>query len=100
MITATDPDAIRDALNRYRRFEECLLRELRVTAFGTQLELEFAYVWNSHDEQEWTVADEPSTVIVRLMLFEWAEIHAPMPPPLIEEPERADWGLTEVAPFA
>lgn len=97
MISASESVSIRKALDRYRRFEECLLNEVRLTRFGTQLDLHFTYIWLRDDSADFRLAVDPAAVVVRLMLLEWATIRTELPQGLWEHPERADWGLTEVA---
>jgi hypothetical protein len=97
MITATDRAEIQAILDRYRRFEECLLRGLRLSHFALKLELEFEYIWERAADDRWRVAVEPSTVVLALEPVEQALISLRVPAGILEEPSRADWGLTEVA---
>lgn len=97
MITAADKTEIGALLERHRSFEECLLREVRTARFGTAVELRFDYIWDDTDPAGSRVADEPRRVTVRLELVREAHFFNELPAGLIAEPDRADWGLTEVA---
>jgi hypothetical protein len=97
MIAATSRAEIQAILDRYRKFQECLLRGLRLGDNGLKLELEFEYIWEPADADVWRVSAEPTTIWMSLQPVEQALIKLSVPAGVIESPEGADWGLTEVA---
>ena len=97
MTTATDRVEIQRLLDRYRRFQECLLRGLRLEQHGLRLVLEFDYIWDRTADDVWQVVAEPSPVVVSLDPVEQASIVLNMPVGIVEDPSQADWGLSEVA---
>lgn len=84
-------------LEQHRSFEECLLREIRTTRFGTAVELRFDYVWDDDDPDGDSVAADPRPVTLRLDVVREIRFVTALPAGILAEPERADWGLTEVA---
>jgi hypothetical protein len=94
---AGEMTVMRSQLERYRYFQECLLREVRLTRFGTELKFEFDYVWARNESADWRIADRSSVVVVKLGLVEAVEMNLPVPEALVDEPERANWGLSEIA---
>lgn len=89
-------DAIEAILKRHHSFEECLLEEVRLSRFGTTLALEFAYIW-SDDEADSVRASTTRRITIDCELVHEVQIVTALPPSILAEPERADWGLTEVA---
>lgn len=92
-----DRAAIAAELARYRQFEECLLVEIRILTPGMDLELVFDYIWDDDCPAGRRVLDRLRRV--RLVLEGLGEIwfNAAVPPGLVSDPRRADWGLSEVA---
>lgn len=90
-------DSIEEQLGEYRHFQECLLRELRTSRFGTTLELDFQYIWDDKDGTGVALAATPRKVTLAFdLVFEFRVITA-FPKAIVVCPDRADWGLTEVA---
>lgn len=97
MMIAKDSREIGEVLKQHRSFEECLLREVRTTRFGTAVELRFGYVWDNDDPAGIRAADEPLPVTLHLELVREIRLMNELPAAVLAAPERADWGLTEVA---
>lgn len=97
MIVAMDRAEMRELLEKHRSFEECLLREVRTARFGTAVVLRFDYIWDDDDPDGGLVADDPRVVRLRLELVREVRLVTALPAGVLAEPERADWGLTEVA---
>jgi hypothetical protein len=97
VIVATDTAEMQDILEQHRSFEECLLRELRTTHFGTAVELRFEYIWDDDEADGHLVADEPRPVTLRLESVHEIRFLTALPAGVLAQPERAGWGLTEVA---
>jgi hypothetical protein len=97
MMAMDDRASIDEALARYRHFQECLLRELRMTEFGITLELDFEYIWDDEDATGATLAATSRLVTLALDLVQEVRVITAPPRAIVAEPERADWGLTEVA---
>lgn len=96
MIVATQAE-MEELLEEHRSFEECLLQEVRTARSGTAVKLYFAYIWDDDDPGGGLVADEPRTVTLCLESLREIRFLTALPPGVLAEPERADWGLTEVA---
>jgi hypothetical protein len=97
VIVAMDKAEMEKLLEQYRSFEECLLQEVRTARFGTAVKLYFAYIWDDDDPDGRLVADEPRTVTLCLESVREVRFLTALPAGVLAEPERADWGLTEVA---
>lgn len=97
MIAMNDDGAIGLVLERHRFFQECLLRQVCLSHFATELKLEFEYIWDDADLTGSRLAADPRTVVLALEGLHEARIVTALPPALLHAPERADWGLTEVA---
>jgi hypothetical protein len=94
----SDPEGAKIAalLERYRAFQECLLRGVRLSNFGTALVLEFDYVWDD-DKPASAVLSDPRVVYLELGGLHEARIVTALPASVLEDPAGANWGLTEVA---
>lgn len=97
--SSADPRAdIQRNLDRFRSFQECLLRELRFVYAKQRLELEFEYIWDrTVGPDEWKVAAKSLLVLVTLEPVDEAHISVSATQGLREDPSHADWGLSEVA---
>lgn len=97
MIVVRDRAEIVKVLERYRSFEECLLKEVRTVCFGTGVELRFDYIWSDEDPEGELVSDNPRPVTLRLDVVHDVRFVTALPPGIHTGPERANWGLSEVA---
>lgn len=97
MIVAMQKAEMEELLEEHRSFEECLLQEVKTACFGTVVKLYFAYIWDDGDPDGGLVADEPRTVTLCLESVRELRFLTALPAGVLAEPERADWGLTEVA---
>lgn len=94
MVTALDE--AEEALSRYRYFEECLLEEVRWREAGRVAELKFGYIWEE-DPGGHGVLNQPRPVIVRLVDALSLSIDSPLTSFMLENSDRLDWGVTEIA---
>lgn len=85
------------ALSRFRNFDQCLLREVRLVRFGTELELEFEYIWDDHRADGVLLAEPFPRVVIRLEVVDSVDMRLELPPGLLEDPNEVNWGLSEVA---
>lgn len=97
MIVAMDKAEMKEFLRNHHSFEECLLQGVRTARFGTVVKLHFAYIWDDDDPDGGLVADEPRLVTLCLESVREMRFLTALPAGVLAEPERADWGLTEVA---
>jgi hypothetical protein len=85
----TDRDAIRSVLKAHGDFGECLLRELRLVDFGLSLEVIFDCVAGPKEQS--------GTVTLVLCVLHELHLIGAIPPGLLEDPSRVNWGLSEIA---
>lgn len=97
MSIAWETRAIDDMLARYRYFNECLLREGRLVRCGLDFELAFDYIWDDADPKGTRLAREFRQVVLVLQNVRLISVDNVLPAGILENPDRADWGLTEVA---
>jgi hypothetical protein len=97
MTVLKDHEGINRALEKYHFFEDCLLRQARLTQFGTAFELEFAYIWDDADPHAAKLADAPRSITLSLQGLREVRIITALPHAVLQAPHLADWGLTEVA---
>lgn len=91
-----DNSAVGQILEQYRSFQECLLKELRLSQFGISLELDLEYIWDDNDPSRAALATTPKTVTLAFDLVHEVRIVSALPTAIRVEPARANWGLTEI----
>jgi hypothetical protein len=93
MTLNSNTRTIREALDRYRGFQECLLEAVRWRDAGSSAELEFSYIW----DETGTVLRNPRRVVVRLKDAVVMVVESPLTAEMLARPERLDWGVKEIA---
>ncbi|MGH2905186.1 MAG: hypothetical protein ACRDKI_00270 [Solirubrobacterales bacterium] len=90
----TTAEQLSAELERYKRFEECMLVEARMLHPGMDFELAIHYVWS---EDQTTVVEEPlrvSLICANTLEFRFRN---EMTDQFIAEREQVSWGYTEIS---
>jgi hypothetical protein len=96
-MNETEYQSLREALKRWRSFEECLLVDVRFVDFGFGVDLIFNYVWNNGSGVRKDVLESPQLVACHLIGVESLRFQGGLTPGMKENPENVDWGLTEIS---
>ena len=84
-------------LVEWRHFEECLIHDFRWTNWTYSVEVTFDYVWDPAGRVRRDVDSEPLLVALRLKGVESLRFVGALTDGMKREPERINWGLSEVA---
>ncbi|RBQ21869.1 hypothetical protein DP939_04120 [Spongiactinospora rosea] len=94
----TDPAAIRAALADHQSFGECVITDVGWAHHGTSIEVPFDYIWNGDGTRiRDDLGSRPHIVVVRAVLVQEMHLANALNPSMLQEPERMNWGLSEVA---
>jgi hypothetical protein len=89
-------ELITDYLNRYRRFEDRLLQDVRWRLYGTVIELEFDYVWSDNGAIR-SEYEQPNLKVLALHNVQEFHLWNGLTEHMSLHPEDLNWGLSEVA---
>lgn len=96
-MTAFDLETIQSALERHRHLEESLLLELHLVHHGYSVELAFAPWAGDQSAATRASAERPLVVTFRLDGVSSLEIVGGLTDTMLANPDKIDWGLSEVA---
>ena len=94
MTAASDRAAIASILDQYDAFSEYVLREVRLVAFGTVLQLVLDEILSVIDPADFRHA---RAFVLELQDVESVEMTLPLPADVIGQPAAAEWPLAEIA---
>jgi hypothetical protein len=93
MTLNNDARTIREALDRYRHFQECLLEAVYWRDGGRIVELDFSYIWDDTG----AILRNPRRVLVRLTDAVVVAMESPLTAEMLAHPERLTWAIKEIA---
>ena len=83
-------------LERYNKFQECVLTDIVWTNQGTSLEIVFDYIWGEDGKIRSNV-DQQAKVVLRFSLVQEFHMRAGLNQAMLAEPDRINWGINEIA---
>ncbi|MEU6020805.1 hypothetical protein [Micromonospora sp. NPDC047134] len=88
--------SLRERLEKWGNFEECLVHDVRPIIFGFGLDLVMNYVWDDGGIRE-DALDVPHLVTLRMLGVDYLCFAGGLTESMKGDPGRINWGLTEVA---
>lgn len=97
MADAREIAELNAALRKWRRFEECVLHEIRSTDAFFTLDLIFDYIWNDEGRVRDGLGDDLSLVKVTASVIKELTFEDGFSEAMRRWPEQVNWGIAEVA---
>lgn len=88
---------VAEELRRLRHLGEWLLHDVRWLHFGTSVELLFNNVFDSSGAVRADALESPRLIAIRMRGVQIFNLSNGLSPAMLDEPERIDWGVSEVA---
>jgi|tagenome__1003787_1003787.scaffolds.fasta_scaffold20031757_2 hypothetical protein len=88
--------SLRERLEEWSNFEECLVHDVRPVIFGFGLDLVMNYVWDGGRVRE-DALDAPYFVTLRMLGVDSVRFVGGLTESMKADPGKIGWGLTEIA---
>ncbi|MBG0568526.1 hypothetical protein [Actinoplanes aureus] len=88
--------SLRERLEDWSNFEECLVHDVRPIMFGFGVDLVMNYIWSDSGVRE-KVLESPRLVTLRMLGVDHISFVGDLTESMKENPKLINWGLTEVA---
>jgi hypothetical protein len=88
--------SLRERLEEWNNFEECLVHDVRPVIFGFGLDLVMNYVWDDGQVREGAL-DAPHLVTLRMLGVDSLRFVGGLTESMKADPGGIGWGLTEIA---
>jgi hypothetical protein len=84
-------------LDRWQRFEDCLLSGMSLIDFGYSLKFTFNYIWTEGHHIRPSILENPCPVIITLEGVDQMTLLGGLTPAMKDRPDLINWGLSEVS---
>lgn len=91
---------IRDAVAALHELQECLIEDISWAERGLELIVKLAYIWTDAGEISFAAGVAPRKLTLRFHLVNKVHMFNALSEAMLQEPERMNWGISEIAKFA
>src|SRR5260370_8170590 len=97
MSVHTDQASVARVIGELNQLRECIIRRIAWDEPGMQLVVQLDYIWTDDGRITFTVGQVPKVLTLTFALVTLLLLKNPLTPPMLEHPDRLDWGISEIA---
>jgi len=87
---------IKNLLENFQNFDDCILLSIKWTDFGNTLELTFDYIWDENGKLRHNLNEE-EPIVLRFKLVQEFNFKSGLNKSMVLEPEQINWGINEIS---